>query len=68
MLNKLAKLFGRNIETTDAVVSIGDNLTFESDVHESVGLWYELDYDKDAFIESKSYKHVDSLFENHPCP
>ena len=68
MLNKLAKLFGRKNETADTVISVGDILTFESRVHESVGLWYELDYDKDAFNESTLYEYVDPLFEKDPCP
>ena len=68
----LAEKLGRNTKNEYVVLSKddfwGDFLTFESRVHRSVGMWYELDYDKDAFTESRSYEYVDSSFEANPCP
>ncbi len=68
ILCKLAEKLGWISENADFVLSKGDCLTFKSHIHGSVGLWYELDYEKVAFTESRSYQYVDSSYEGNPCP
>ena len=68
ILSKLVAKLDGSTEKADVVLSQGDFLTFKSHIHGSVGLWYELDYDKVAFSESRSYKYVSPSFEAHPCP
>lgn len=67
-MSKLAEKLNRIIGNADVILTKGDCLTFESRIHGSVGLWYELDYDKGAFTESRSYEYVDPSFEANPCP
>jgi len=55
-------------KNVDAILSRGDSITFESQVYGSVGIWYEIDYDKSAFRESRAFEYVDPLFKVNPCP
>lgn len=67
MSKQLEKLI-RMTKTVDAILSRGDSITFESKVYGSVGIWYELDYDRSAFTESRAFEYVDPLFKENPCP
>lgn len=67
-MRKLIEKLRWIIKDTDKVISINDEIIFESFVHGSVGIWYELDYDKEAFAEDRTYKYVDpSFLEKRTC-
>ena len=58
----------QNVQKLDTIISKGDSITFTLRVHASVGIGYELDYDKEAFMTKTSYQYVNPLFETNPCP
>ncbi len=58
----------QNVQKLDTIISKGDSITFTLRVHASVGIGYELDYDKEAFMRKTSYQYVNPLFETNPCP